>query len=220
MVFIQRMLKKIKRERITISKFDSQKEDTCCDGSKTVNRLNILLLDLSQDYSFKADPIFNVVEAPLGLMYLMTYLNERFGDSINGKIKKAMIDFDNYYELKTLIKEFQPQVIGIRTLSLYKDFFHEAISNIKSWFPDVPIITGGPYATSEYATILEDGNIDVVVRGEGEITFAELIGKIIDNNCELPKEEVLENIPGLAFVPKHKKNRIEDSRYRKGYYFI
>ncbi len=191
---------------IEISKIDSQETNIYVDESKIKhNKLNVLLLDLSQYFSCESDQIYNVVESPLGLMYLMTYLKEQFGQSINGKIAKSMIDFDNFQELKTVINDFHPQVIGIRTLSLYKDFFHETISNIKSWFPDVPIISGGPYATSEYATILGDGNVDVVVCGEGEITFSDLIGKIIDNHGELPNDEALKKIPGLAFVPKNNK---------------
>ena len=53
----------------------------------------------------------------------MTYLNKQFRDRICGKIAKSRIDFDSFEELKTLISDFKPDLIGIRTLSFYKDFF-------------------------------------------------------------------------------------------------
>ena len=177
---------------------------------ETNNKLKVLLLDLSQHFSSNSHLLSDLVEAPLGLIYLMTYLRREFGQNVDGKIAKAMIDFDNYDELKILINEIQPQVIGIRTLSLYKNFFHETISKIKSWLPDVPIIAGGPYATSDYPMILSDSNVDVIVIGEGEITFSELIDKMIINEGRLPEDEILKTIPGLAFVPKENKTELSN----------
>jgi amino acid adenylation domain-containing protein len=162
--------------------------------------LRILLLDLSQFFSGDSEAIYNVAEPPLGLMYLLTYLHQEMGDRINGKIAKSRFDFDNYDELKALLDEFKPDVIGVRTLSYYKNFLHEAIAMIRSWGIDKTIIAGGPYASSEYKTLLQDRNIDLVVMGEGEITFHELIVKIIESGGKLPDERVLKEIPGLIFI--------------------
>jgi amino acid adenylation domain-containing protein len=172
------------------------------------NGLRILLLDLSQHFCDAPDLLSNTVEAPIGLMYLLTYLNREFGSKVQGKILKAMIDFDSFEELKRLMDDFQPQIIGIRTLSLYKDFFHKAVSLIKQWYPDIPIITGGPYATSEYVTLLADPHVDIVVRGEGELTFTQLVEKILENDGKLPGDDVLEQMAGLAFVPRQRAKRL------------
>jgi amino acid adenylation domain-containing protein len=99
-----------------------------------------------------------------------------------------------------LLQEFQPDVIGIRTLNFYRGFFHRTVSLIRQWGINVPVVAGGPYATSSYQTLLKDSHIDLVVIGEGEITFAELTGHMLDNNNRLPGESILKNIPGLAFV--------------------
>ena len=99
------------------------------------SRLRVLLLDLSQYFSDKEVKLDDMVEAPLGLMYLLTYLNRQLGNKIHGKIAKSMIDFDSYEELRGLLDDFAPHVIGIRTLSLYKSFFHKTVSLIKHWFP-------------------------------------------------------------------------------------
>jgi amino acid adenylation domain-containing protein/non-ribosomal peptide synthase protein (TIGR01720 family) len=169
------------------------------------NALKVLLLDLSQNFSAVHGQLDEMIEPPLGLMYLMTYLNRRLPGQIHGKIAKALIDFDSFAQLKTLLDDFQPQVIGIRTLSLYKDFFHQTVQKIRHWDIKAPIITGGPYATSSYHTVLQDPNIDLVVLGEGELTLAELIEKIIENNGALPPENRLKQIPGIAFIPGEQK---------------
>ncbi|MGD2087714.1 MAG: AMP-binding protein [Candidatus Aminicenantes bacterium] len=166
------------------------------------NALRVLLLDLSQFFSTDTDMLYDVVEPPLGLLYLMSYLHQQYGNKICGKVAKSRIDFDSYTELKALVKEFKPDVIGIRTLTLFKNFFHKTITMIKHWGINVPIIAGGPYASSDYESILQDRNVQVVVLGEGEITFARLIGKMLENERQLPDETVLKEIKGLAFVPK------------------
>ncbi|MGD2085178.1 MAG: amino acid adenylation domain-containing protein [Candidatus Aminicenantes bacterium] len=169
--------------------------------------LRILLLDLSQYFSAESDILYDVEEPPLGLMYVLTYLNRQFGARINGKIAKSRFDFDHYLELKKLVEEFNPDVIGIRTIIFYKGFFHKTVTALRQWGIDVPIIAGGPYATSSYETILQDKNIDLVVLGEGEITFSELIGKMIENEGKLPATGVLKEIPGLAFIlPETRRN--------------
>ncbi len=163
--------------------------------------LKILLLDLSHFFSNDRCILYEVFEPPLGLMYLMSYLKQKLGDKVVGKIAESRMDFDNEEELKALLNEFNPDIIGVRSLTLFKKFFHKMVERIRGWKKDVPIIAGGPYATSEYSTILLDLNIDLVVLGEGEITFCALITAIIDNGGKLPGIDVLKGIDGIAFVP-------------------
>jgi amino acid adenylation domain-containing protein/non-ribosomal peptide synthase protein (TIGR01720 family) len=174
--------------------------------------LRILLLDLSQFFSSASDQLNQLIEPPLGLMYLLTYLKRKLGCSVTGKIAKAYIDFDTYDELRVLLEEFKPDVIGVRSLSIYKDFFHKTISLIRQWGYDVPVIVGGPYPTSEYNTILQDKNIDCVVLGEGEDTFLEIIGKIMENGKKLPGKAVLRKVAGIAFNPNDRKDKEAYSR--------
>lgn len=163
--------------------------------------LRVLFLDLSQFFlSENTNKLYDLVETPLGHMYLLTYLYNKLGSKVQGKIAKSRIDFDSYEELKTLINDFKPDVIGIRTLTYHKDFFHNVISLIRQWAVEVPIIAGGPYATSSYETLLKDKNVDLAILGEGEKTLCEIIEKIIDNNNKLPDRETLEKIQGIAFA--------------------
>ncbi|MCP4156443.1 MAG: AMP-binding protein, partial [bacterium] len=171
--------------------------------AKTETPLKVLLLDLSHYFGDETAKIYNVAEPPLGLMCLMSYLKENIKTPVKGKIAKAFIDFDSYEELETLVHDFKPGVIGIRTLTLYREFFHKAAAKIRQWSPGSVVIAGGPYATSDYETILKDRNIDLTVLGEGELTFLEVIEQIVENGGKLPDEEVLREIRGIAFIPPH-----------------
>ncbi|MCK4258834.1 MAG: amino acid adenylation domain-containing protein, partial [Halanaerobiales bacterium] len=159
----------------------------------------ILYLDLSQHFA-SDNMLYNVSEQPLGLIYLQTYLNQQFGDLIDGRIYKSGIDFSNFEDMKKLVDEYQPDLIGIRTLTFFKEFFHETVSLLRQWGINAPIIAGGPYAASDYDTILRDKNVKLVVLGEGEYTFGELIEKMLENSFEIPENDVLRGIDGIAFV--------------------
>jgi amino acid adenylation domain-containing protein len=148
--------------------------------------------------------IYDVVEPPLGLLYLGTHLQKEFGGNVEVKIAKSRIDFDDFDSLKDLLAEFSPQVIGVRTLSFYKDFFHKTISLIRQWGVEAMIVAGGPYATSSTSTMLLDRNIDLAVLGEGEPTLNHLVKEVIQHNGAKPSYDVLRQIPGLAFIdPNH-----------------
>jgi non-ribosomal peptide synthetase component F/pyruvate-formate lyase-activating enzyme len=174
------------------------------------NALRVLLLDLSSSFSSEKEAIMSYqIEEPMGLAFLLTYIKKIFDRKICGKIGKARIDFDDFDRMKTFIRDFNPDLIGLRTLSYYKDFFHKCISLIRQWGINVPIISGGPYATSDYQLMLNDSHIDVAVLGEGELTLAHLLEKIIENDKKLPDDEALKKIPGIAFIKKEDKTSIK-----------
>jgi radical SAM superfamily enzyme YgiQ (UPF0313 family) len=132
------------------------------------NPLRVMLLDLSRYFTHESRMIYDVMEPPLGLMYLAAYLQKTFGNKVRCKIAKSGIDFNSYEELKSIIFDFEPEVIGVRSLNFYKDFFHKTIALVRHWGIEVPIIAGGPYATAGWQTMLKDKNIDLAVLGEGE----------------------------------------------------
>jgi amino acid adenylation domain-containing protein len=159
----------------------------------------ILLLDLSQHFSTH-HMLYKVAEQPLGLVYLLTYLEKTFGAAIDGRIYKSGNDFDSYEELRERVLEYDPHLIGIRTLTFFREFFHETVSQLRQWGVTAPIITGGPYASSDYDAILKDKNIDLAVLGEGEETLAELVGKMLKTGFEIPPPGILKTIKGIAFA--------------------
>ncbi|MCU0288957.1 MAG: AMP-binding protein, partial [Acidobacteria bacterium] len=168
----------------------------------------ILLLDLSQHFRSHR-MLYRVVEQPLGEIYLLSYLKQKFGNLIDGRIYKSGNDFDSFNELKKIILDFEPELIGIRTLTFFKEFFHETAACIRDWGVQCPIITGGPYASSDYDTILKDKNIDLVVLGEGEYTLGELIEEMLKIDFSLPAPDVLNNIKGIVYAENYTGTKIQ-----------
>ena len=70
-------------------------------------------------------------------------------------------------------------------MTFYKDFFHDAIAQVRDSGIKTPIIVGGPYPTASYSDILKDNNIDLIVIAEGEITFQEILEKTLENKKRL-----------------------------------
>ena len=171
---------------------------------KDKDALKFLLIDLSTYYVKAGDNReYNVIEPPLGLMALLTYINtQTFAKKINGKMIKSFIDFNNNDELVDAIKEFKPDVIGIRAMTFYRKFFHDAIDHVRKNGIDTPIVVGGPYPTASYTDVLKDKNINVVVMAEGEITITDILKRTLDNNKRFPNNEELKQIPGIAFANK------------------
>ena len=180
----------------------------------TKDALRILLLDVSNLFTSTHETMLHhQIEEPIGLMYLLANLRKNFGEKINGKIAKALVDFDSFDEMKKMITDFNPQIVGFRTLSVYKDFFHQCIAVTKQAFPKINIVVGGPYVTSEYDTILSDSNIDMAVIGEGEATAAEFIGRYIEKSMSMPDEDVLKDIEGIAFLPKANQTKLKNDGF-------
>ena len=170
---------------------------------KTVsdNALKVLLIDLSTHYIKEEDHReYNVVEPPLGLMALISYINNTsLGEQINFKIIKSFIDFNSHEELVDCIKEFSPDLLGFRTMTFYKNFFHDAIAHIRKMQIKTPIIVGGPYPTASYIDVMKDENVDLAVIAEGEITFSEILEKMLKNNNKFPLPSELATIDGVVF---------------------
>jgi amino acid adenylation domain-containing protein len=175
--------------------------------------LKVLFMDLSDLFSGERQDILHgeIVE-PLGLMYLATHLKKEFAGAVDVKVIKARVDFDDYEALKRIIEDFNPNLVGIRSLSYYKDFFHHTVSLIREWGIKAPIISGGPYATLDFPMMLQDPDISLAVLGEGEYTLEELVRAILDNDGQWPADEALEHIAGIAFVPRESRHILDQRR--------
>jgi len=160
----------------------------------------ILLINISTHFTTDRDVSeYDVLEPPLGLIALLSYINHTFGKKVEGKIIKSRVDFDSYEELNQQIEKFNPDIIGVSTMTFHKKFFHKAIENIRNHGYKKMIITGGPHPTTSYQEVLKDKNIDLCVIGEGEKTLAEIIEKLIDSKEEKLDYKELKNINGIAF---------------------
>lgn len=132
-------------------------------------------------------------QIPLGLCYIASYIRN----------DNNIIIFDEPIEKRNLshvIRQFKPDIIGITftTQSAYR-----AYQLVKKYHKNALCIAGGIHATFRPKEALING-FDLVVMGEGELTFKEIIDSI-------KKKKSMNCISGIAYL-KNKKMIINKSR--------
>ncbi|MBI2547362.1 MAG: cobalamin B12-binding domain-containing protein [Candidatus Aenigmarchaeota archaeon] len=90
------------------------------------------------------------------------------------------------------IEKFQPDVVGVsNTMTASTGATLEVVSMAKN--QGSLVVLGGHHATFEAENLLKNNDVDVIVRGEGENTFYELM------NALSYKSKDISNISGLSF---------------------
>lgn len=97
-------------------------------------------------------------------------------------------------EVKNVIRDFRPGLIGISIMSVKILPAKKLISLIRKMDRNIVIVCGGHHPTIGPELFLRDGSSDFVVRGEGEFTMAELVGKLSNN------EDDFDSIKSLSFL--------------------
>lgn len=129
---------------------------------------------------------------PLGILYIMAYLKREGYDGILIDQHATKIPTTQVLER---LKKIDPDVIGFNTLTdinmgMRATFIAKIIKN---WNPNVKIVFGNCHATFNHNRILKKYPfVDICVRGEGEITFYELIRA-------LEKNRDLKNVLGITY---------------------
>lgn len=91
--------------------------------------------------------------------------------------------------IEARIREIQPEFIGLTCMFTGFDRDVKRIAAIaKKVNPNVPIAVGGADATSNAKTLVEDPNIDMVLRSEGEKTLVEIL-RHMENTGEVPMDQ-------------------------------
>ncbi|MDD5194124.1 MAG: radical SAM protein [Candidatus Omnitrophica bacterium] len=112
----------------------------------------------------------------------------------------------NWEEILKIVDEFKPTIIGI-TIPTAKYAIAIKIANqLKNEFPSIFIIAGGPHPSILPRETIKERSIDIVVKGEGEVTFLELVNAIENN-------DKFENITGIAYKYNSVVYENEDREY-------
>lgn len=124
---------------------------------------------------------------PLGLAWVGSTLREAgYSVSIVDLLLKNKSDWKTI--LSSSIEEHSPFVVGIQFHSIVSlKSCCEACAFIKENFPDILLVGGGETASRRADYILENGYVNYIVDGEGEITFPELLHSL-KNNMECINE--------------------------------
>jgi radical SAM superfamily enzyme YgiQ (UPF0313 family) len=147
-------------------------------------------------------------EIPNGLLHMATFLKENELSSrilpldpfLRQEQRQSDTEADFFEQtigiLEKCIEKYQPKVLAFEMMYTFNS---AEVLRIAHWcrekYPEKKIIVGGNHATFSAAEILQSGNgVDVIVRGEGEWTMAEL-------TKELKKETPdLESIKGISYL--------------------
>lgn len=149
-----------------------------------MHKISIVLIDANPPWldARKTGEIKEQVTLPLGLMYISSYLKKRFGTAVNIKLINTIIDKSDPHAIVDDLKAFKAHVVGIRVLSMGKDYFYKLTETIKNDMEGVKVYAGGPFISSEPQKALSESKVDGIVVGEGEEAFAEIIGALMNSS--------------------------------------
>ncbi|PIU66372.1 MAG: hypothetical protein COS84_05850, partial [Armatimonadetes bacterium CG07_land_8_20_14_0_80_40_9] len=143
----------------------------------------------------------NYCRPPLGIAYLASYLQKYYPQEIKVKILDAMVLDLTKEEIIKEIKDFNPNLIGITSVTATATFVKGLSEEIKRLFPQVIIVVGGPHPTALPFDLLPPADISVI--REGEETLLEIL--------KGGEEENWEKIKGISFL-REKEQKITPSR--------
>jgi len=162
---------------------------------------------INPPYPFSEIPIL-----PMGISYVAAIL-EHNGHEV--QILDLLVSRYSKEKIRDKIEEYQPDIVGVTSVTLNYPVASDILKYTKSVDKDIITIIGGPHVTfAAMETLTEAPWIDIVVRGEGEMTMLDIVnGKKLadidgiayrDHAIKLTKERsLIENLDELPFPAKH-----------------
>ncbi len=126
---------------------------------------------------------------PIGVGIIAGFLRKQ-GLSVK-IVDQELVDI-NADTIKDILEQCEkPRIVGVSAMTANVASGYRIASIIKSVDKEATVVFGGIHATVMPDEILQNGNVDFVVKGEAEYTFLELIKQIKAGKI---KKEKLENI--------------------------
>lgn len=133
------------------------------------NTFKVLLIN--PPYPFEETPT-----PPFGLASLAGYLREQ---NIDVRIEDYIVTPYSMEKVRKILDEYQPDVVGATAVTMNVKTALKIISDYKKTDPGLITVMGGPHVTFDAEAILSDHKyVDYIVRGEGEITFHEMLQQL------------------------------------------
>jgi len=141
------------------------------------------------------------IPQPLGLAYLGAVLQrEGYEVEIFDPHIEIFDKVDDSIKISTLksmiskkVNESDYDLLGISSVYIYTYRWAHYIAKVaKQKNKDMPVVIGGGYPSLLVEKVLEDLNIDYLVRGEGEVAFLQLL-----NYLKSEKQQGLEKLEGV-----------------------
>jgi len=135
---------------------------------------------------------------PLALGYLKAYALE--DPEIRNRVRFIIKSFSVRAGKDILVKyieDEEPDIIGFSCYLWNIEYILDISKDIKKILPDIKLVFGGPEVTPRAKeVILENPSIDIIVRGEGEEIFKDVVTHYLRNAC------ALKDIWGITFRDK------------------
>lgn len=116
---------------------------------------------------------YGITNPPLGLLYISSYLKAHGYDDIRVLHLDAMPPGEE--ELRRTLTSYSPELVGIGALTAQAVSMGRIGATVKSLLPGCLVVAGGPHPTHYGDRCMEDPNLDLVVSGEGEAPFLEIV---------------------------------------------
>lgn len=110
---------------------------------------------------------------PLGIMMIAAQARES-GHADVHILDMKVEDWDPEQCVEELV-QLAPDVIGLSAMTYEAGCMHALAKLVRERLPRATIVCGGPHPSVAADDVLRDTNVDLVVRGEGEFTFAEVL---------------------------------------------
>jgi anaerobic magnesium-protoporphyrin IX monomethyl ester cyclase len=179
--------------------------------------MKILFVEPPKDFWFVMG---EYLPPPLGILQLAAYL-EKVNNDVEIEVLDCQAKNINWRGLEKYIENFNPDIVapsGLATCNAYSIL--RTLEVAKKVKPEILTVVGGQHFTATAQESLETyPEIEIVVRGEGEQTFAELVdayakGKPISNVkglsfrhngkvCHNPQRPLIKNLDDLPFPGYH-----------------
>ncbi len=153
------------------------------------------ILLINPPYPFEEHP-----SPSFGLMSLAAYLIQK---GYEVKIEDYIIEDCSAARFKHVIDEFKPDIIGATAVSMTVKKSLAILKGYRSAAPGILTVMGGPHVTFDSDEILKTGVVDFIVRGEGEITFTELLHTIAHRG-------ELSSVKGISYITDGKIHHTPD----------
>jgi len=128
---------------------------------------------------------------PLNLAYLASFTREEMRG-----VDVDIIDAEGleltYEQIYEKVDAFSPDIIGITCPTPVYYIVQQICSDLKRKDKDVKIVIGGPHVTALPKESLTETECDIVVIGEGELTFLDIVSRLKDGKN-------LHSVPGIAY---------------------
>ncbi len=146
---------------------------------------------LSNSYFLSGDPVGQrqpYFYPPLGPMYVAAYLRRRPVGEVKLIDTTFLPDVNVYGDI---LRKHRPRIVGLQTIITNRTIVRKMIALAKQ--TGASVVVGGPDASASPDYYLDHG-ADYAVVGEGEVTMAELVERLLST-----KAKDLRDVPGLAF---------------------